>query len=194
MRSLFALRLALSLVFAPITMAFVHAGDVQVQVHGSTLLIQGSPKNDDFSITGNGDVVVVQAVGLGTTINGKSEVSIRDGASKNIQVDLGSGHDRCDIHQLSCLSLSVVDGLKTDLHDDKISLKDVDARSSINVLCFGGDDLVSIATVDAGLELKVGTGEGDDIAALYDVIAVDLVVTMGSGDDMVIAGSSIAKT
>jgi hypothetical protein len=188
MRSFSINRLILGLVISAFGMAATIAADVTVQSHGSTVSILGSPKGDDFRVSSNGGVVVVHSISQGTTINGKTEVTIRNGSNMNIRIDLGAGNDTCELQDLICLSLSIVDGLKADKNADTIRLNNVEANGMINVQCFGGDDLLTLDAVGAGLSLNIATGEGNDIAVLYDIATEDVWISMEAGDDMVLAG------
>jgi hypothetical protein len=169
------------------------AGDISVQRSNSILSLVGSASADSFSITGNGSSITVTSTSGTTTIGGKNQQTIRSSTPLSIKIELGRGEDVCEIQDLACHDLTIVDSSKN-RERDIVSLRNVSVNRNISVAILEGDDVVSGSLLSAGLTISMSTGAGNDIVASHGLQTTLISIQTGAGDDLVVAGEFDCQT
>jgi hypothetical protein len=178
------------------------AGNVNVAVSGSTLLITGDTDSNEIIVAPSETQNSVTVSGVDTTVNGNSEpvtVSLRN---RNVHFQLGAGDDTVTATGLvSSETVNFIGGDGNDqfnystgrarfLHinggdgNDVINIGNITADKSAYMHLEAGNDVVAADTFIVGRNLKVFGGEGDD-SFVSNTLSVGkkLKLNLDNGDD-----------
>lgn len=163
------------------------AGDVLVKLNQGVIYVEGSRKADRIGVESVADTIHIYAIDADTTVNGGESVIFRTRTKVGLDVDMGGGEDLCHVEGIDCSFLSIVDGPATDTSRDDIQLRELTVSRMLSVDCGMGPDVVTL-TACASSEIIIQTGSENDVAALFDVSAPKITVTLGDGDDFAMVG------
>lgn len=182
--------------FESLERRLVMAGDVTIDLQGSSLIVTGDDVANQVEIAGDGSGNIVVTGLNGETLTGDTSVPRSD--VRSIVIRLGDGADLASLRRINIkgsITISAGRGQNT-VNVGGSPGNAVKVGQDLSVLTGGGLDTVNVTSAEVGRTVRVITAQGNDNVVIQNSsIGAGLNVSLGSGvNDLALENLDVGRS